>query len=167
MDFDKVERDAGNGWETYIGQPFPDRAFRVLCESNLRCCEANMGILEHRRRAVPDAHAISMLEATARRVGEIRVRTRGEINVHLATQLGGGEPESLDPIDLVASVGDMLDRMSIEWIKGQTYDGAGADKKREMSRRLYNAAHAVYLAALLRAKRRGAYHCFTEPRTYS
>ncbi len=166
MDFEDLERDVAGAWETYTGGEFPRELFRRLCRANQACCSANMGVIAERKYAVPDTHVISELERTARRVGEVRVKTRGEINSTLAVQLGGtGEPEARD---IVMSVGDLLDRLSIEVVKAQVF-GAGleADAKRTQSRRLAAAARQCYVDALARARRQGYYHGYTEARTYA
>ena len=61
-----------------------------LSIENIKCYDANMNVLEERKKEKPDHIRISELEGRARKAGEQRVRLRDEINRRLAEAIKRG-----------------------------------------------------------------------------
>lgn len=99
---------------------------KELANANFRCYQANMTILEERRKNKLNMRLISDMELQARTAGECRVKTKATINRLLNKVYPSGSKKSCLKSwvsdDIVYSVGEMIDRMTIEFIKISDYN---------------------------------------------
>jgi len=96
----------------------------ILADANFRCCRANMLVISNRKEEECDYKLISDLEWVARSVGEYRVSAKARINKFIADI----RPKQPTPPefhwsddDVVYSIGEMMDRLSIEFIKREDF----------------------------------------------
>lgn len=160
----------------------------LLAHANFKCYQANMQILKIREEYktfedIPlEAHKeISGLEWTARQVGEQRVACKRRINATISEVADTlkkvktpQEPESVTTArwdDIVFSVADMVDRLTIEFIKQADFD------TRDDSDKLAGGKYLTSLVIQTETKRcliqtinniklRGMYRHMGEVRTY-
>lgn len=142
-----------------------------LSTANFRCYQANMAIIELRKSISERmADSIADEEWQARSVGEIRVAAKARINrlisdAHPAKANHGNEFGSID--DVVLSVGEMIDRLTIEYIKRTAYslgddlDGQKTRQSQEWSRRVWK-----HLDRKIDDIAQYGYECLDESRTY-
>lgn len=152
-----------------------------LADANYRCYVANMTILEERRKKVVDTRIISDMELQARIVGEQRVRAKAAINSLLSSvypppcDQGMEEPRNWTTDDIVYSIGEMIDRLTIERIKAEDYalrieqnekEASDMESKIELSRRWSSRVCRYFSLKLQEISRKEFYEAVSETRTY-
>lgn len=142
----------------------------VLSDANFRCYRANMVVIANRKKDIPDNNLIADMEWVARNVGEYRVSSKARINMAISGFFGPKRTTPLDTWvsdDIVYSVGEMMDRLSIETIKREDFfknnrPAHMTDSSQELSDRVEK-----YLRAkLTEIPEKGFYECIHEQRTY-
>jgi len=96
----------------------------VLADANFRCYKANMIVIAERKEGMVDNKLIADLEWVARSVGEYRVSSKARINKTISRFFPAKEnviSETWANDDVVYSVGEMMDRLSIEYIKREDF----------------------------------------------
>ncbi len=161
------------------------KELKALANANFLCYQANMRILEERKKEKIDTQIISDMELQARTVGERRVKAKTLINL-LLNKLYSPKylpkrkkilQESWVTDDIVYSVGEMLDRLIIEFIKIKDYKfRLRYYKKTNQIRELKSKINLAkewsnrvesYLANKLKEiDKKGYYECVIETRTY-
>lgn len=144
------------------------KCFKKLCAANVSCYRANMKILEIRRTEPFNYKGISDNEWGARSVGEIRVKQKALINALLANHFDGTKSEAFTWVsdDIVYSVGEMLDRISIEYIKEVYFTNSNEPEKLRLSKNWASKVHLYLLQKLAEVRIKGFYKCVDEQRTY-
>jgi hypothetical protein len=160
------------------------KMIKILAEANFQCYQANMKVIAERKKKDVDLQVISNGELTARTVGEKRVLSKSEINQYISEEkhVIGLNREELKPNsvwlidDVIYSIGEMLDRLTIEYIKrvdfisksenANQYDmkvlGLKVNSSYEWSWRVER-----YLKKkLVEINNKGFYECVDEMRTY-
>ena len=141
----------------------------ILSDANFRCYKANMIVIKSRKED-NDPKLIAEMEWVARSVGEYRVSSKARINKYISTVRPASEistPESWMSDDVVYSIGEMMDRLSIETIKREDFRVNNrpqhmTDSCQELSDRVER-----YLKAkLVEIDKKGFYECVHEQRTY-
>ena len=96
----------------------------ILSDANFRCYKANMIVIANRKKGFPSNKLIADMEWVARSVGEYRVSAKARINKFIADI----RPKQPTPPefhwsddDVVYSIGEMMDRLSIEFIKREDF----------------------------------------------
>ena len=146
----------------------------VLSESNLKCYIANMQIIAHRKDKdiVDDNKLIADMEWVARSVGEYRVASKANINKYISSfkstkPLEFIPPESWESDDIVYSIGEMMDRLSIETIKREDFSKNNRPAHMiDSSQELRNRVEKYLIAKLEEVDEKGFYECVHEQRTY-
>ena len=149
----------------------------VLSDANFKCYRANMLVIETRKlneSAIMDElnwyKLISDMEWVARSVGEYRVSSKARINKFISRTKSNKEitaPNTWVSDDIVYSIGEMMDRLSIEVIKREDF----FKNKRPMhmmiaSQELSHRVERYLKAKLKEIDRKGFYECIHEQRTY-
>lgn len=142
----------------------------ILADANFRCYRANMVVIENRKMDVKDCELISDLEWVARSVGEYRVSSKAHINKYISLVKSTKEPTlsgSWVTDDVVYSIGEMMDRLSIETIKREDF------RVNNRPQHMTDACQALsdrvekYLTQKLEeVDKKGFYECVQEQRTY-
>lgn len=143
--------------------------FIILCENNFTCYKANMSVIKCRKSSDVDHKQISYFEGLARTVGESRVNCKAKINRKIHNMFNNPEtpPENWMSDDIVYSVGEMLDRISIEFIKQNHFSMNQDDKpKIEISYMWENRVEKYLEQKLNEIKRKQFYSVVDETRTY-
>jgi len=145
---------------------------RKLAQANFDCFLANMKILDARRRDKEGLKDISDAEWVARSVGELRVRTKAEINQRISDHAGRSSPDttplSWETDDVVYSIAEMLDRLIIEAIKRQFFILTGKPKESsDISKAWSDRVYKHMSNKLLEIDRKGFYESIREMRTYT
>lgn len=142
----------------------------ILADANFRCYKANMVVIKERKKDTVDDVLISEMEWVARSVGEYRVSSKARINKFISTVRPIGfevDPDVWMSDDIVYSIGEMMDRLSIETIKRE--DFAKNNRAKHMTESSQNLSSRVekYLKAKLNEiDEKGFYECVEEQRTY-
>ena len=144
----------------------------VLAEANFKCYIANMEVIAHRKNKdiTKDFKLIADLEWVARSVGEYRVASKANINRYISNVKTVKEvvpPTGWITDDIVYSIGEMMDRLSIETIKRE--DFRVNNRPQHMTQSTLNLSNRVesYLKAkLAEIDAKGFYECVHEQRTY-
>jgi len=154
---------------------------RILADANFKCYQANMTVIAERKKDKVDTRLISDMELQARTVGERRVKAKTAINsllnsIYPLTDKKKVEPESLINDDIVYSVGEMIDRLTIEQIKMADYqsrlnEGAVSEAtemvKKIKQSQLWSERVRRYLELKLQEiEQKGFYEYVEEMRTY-
>ena len=142
---------------------------RILSRANYLCYIANMSILKIREAGSYDKEGISRWEMQARVVGEQRVRSKRDINKLIASMAANSSgrcdmPGTID--DVVYSVGDMIDRLTIEYIKRAEFAITGRDDDISVSMDWSERVHRYLIVKLEAIQTTGYYECVEELRTY-
>ena len=160
------------------------KEIKTLAKANFLCYQANMKVIEARRNNIDDPKIYSDLDWQVRTVGEYRVLAKSRIN-YLVSTIFNKSPEEWSQIkiwtanDVVYSVADMIDRLTIEFIKVADFQphlkkGGLSEKEvgvisskislaTELSRRV-----SRYLDWKLKEiNDKGYYQCLPETRTYN
>ena len=100
----------------------------ILSDANFRCYRANMVVIAERKKELlgksSDDKLIADMEWVARSVGEYRVSSKARINLYISRVKSVSpitEAETWISDDIVYSIGEMIDRLSIETIKRQDF----------------------------------------------
>lgn len=142
---------------------------KILADANFKCYVANMLVIKERKKKFPSDKLIADMEWVARSVGEYRVSSKARINKYIA----GIRPKTVQsPMtywaddDVVYSVGEMMDRLSIEFIKRE--DFFKNNRAKHMTESSQNLSDRVtkYLHYKLSGLRDKGYECVHEQRTY-
>ena len=144
----------------------------ILSDANFRCYKANMIVIDSRKKHENNDKLIADMEWVARSVGEYRVSSKARINKAISKMRSGFIPNSAGLItwisdDIVYSIGEMMDRLSIETIKREDFKVNNrpqhmTDSCQELSDRVEK-----YLRAKLdEIDKKGFYECIHEQRTY-
>lgn len=157
------------------------KEIKKLASANFLCYQANMTIIEERKKKRSNIQLISEMELQARTVGEQRVKAKTEINVLL---------NKIYPIknakkiilknwasdDVVYSVGEMIDRLIIEFIKINDYNyrlqrdkNASTSElktKISFSEELSRRVEKYLILKLKEIDKKGYYEIIKETRTY-
>lgn len=108
----------------------------ILSDANFRCYKANMVVIKERKKDVVDDILISEMEWVARSVGEYRVSSKARINRFISRAKSVKdvvEPDTMESDDIVYSIGEMMDRLSIETIKREDFAKNNRAKHMTMS----------------------------------
>lgn len=147
----------------------------ILSEANFKCYIANMQVIDHRKnKEVIDNKLIADMEWVARSVGEYRVASKAMINnlVALINSKTNPNVTSADNYswvsdDVVFSIGEMIDRLSIETIKRKDFiENNRPEHMRQDSQRLSDRVEAYLSFKLQEVDEKGYYECINEQRTY-
>lgn len=147
----------------------------ILTDANFRCYKANMIVIETRKKEEWEEHInvdklIADMEWVARSVGEYRVSSKARINMAISRMRPIDEkpvPESWMSDDIVYSIGEMMDRLSIETIKRE--DFAKNNRPQHMTdscQELSDRVERYLRAKLAEIDKKGFYECVHEQRTY-
>ncbi len=157
------------------------RNLEFLAIANLRCYQANMIVIAERKKGSVDHSLISAMELQARVVGEQRVKSKATINLLIGElyPTAGRTSESKRgqwiSDDIVYSVGEMLDRLTIETIKRADYAARMAEPgensecllaKTTQSNDWSNRVTRYLRYKLEEIHQKGFYECAAETRTY-
>lgn len=144
---------------------------QILSDANFRCYCANMIVIEARKTNSNDYKLIADMEWVARNVGEYRVSSKARINKFISTV------KTIEDIivsevdwtsdDIVYSIGEMMDRLSIEVIKREDFSKNNKPNyMRESSQELSNRVERYLVTKLDEIEEKGFYECIHEQRTY-
>ena len=143
---------------------------KILSDANFRCYKANMVVIKERKKGVVDDTLISEMEWVARSVGEYRVASKANINKFISRARPVTDivtPKTWMSDDIVYSIGEMMDRLSIETIKREDFDkNDRAKHMTESSQKLSWRVEKYLKAKLAEINRKGFYECVEEQRTY-
>lgn len=142
----------------------------ILSDANFRCYKANMLAIGARKKSVVDVDLISEMEWVARSVGEYRVSSKARINLfisHIKSVKEPTIPEGMPHDDVVYSIGEMMDRLSIETIKREDFRANNRPAHMaEASQKLSDRVEKYLCAKLEEVSKKGFYECVHEQRTY-
>lgn len=143
----------------------------ILSDANFRCYKANMTVIAVRKKDKNDHKTASEMEWVARNVGESRVFAKAEIN-RLVSKVKSTKPvvetELWMSDDVVYSIGEMVDRLSIEFIKREAFTMSNEDEnKTTASQKLSDRVEKYLKFKLKEIDRKGFYECVEEQRTYN
>jgi hypothetical protein len=157
---------------------------RELANANFRCYQGNMRIIAERKKSKVNTQLISELELQVRIVGERRVKAKTIINVLLNTiypltiKQRKIVPRNWISDDIVYSVGEMIDRLTIEFIKVHDYNLHRKYSKKEnkiteelnnkiaLSKEWSRRVEKYLKWKLKEIDKKGYYECVEETRTY-
>jgi len=142
----------------------------ILSDANFRCYRANMVVIAERKERMVDNKLIANMEWVARSVGEYRVSSKARINKTISNFF----PRKKEILfntwvtdDVVYSVGEMIDRLSIETIKREDFLKNNRPKHMtDASQELSNRVEKYLIAKLKEINKKGFYECIHEQRTY-
>lgn len=141
----------------------------ILADANFRCYKANMVVIAERKKGSVDNKLIADMEWVARSVGEYRVSSKARINKFIADV----RPKTVQaPMfywmddDVVYSVGEMMDRLSIEFIKREDFSKNNRAKHMIDSSQNLSDRVTLYLKQKLERLKERGYECVQEQRTY-
>jgi hypothetical protein len=156
----------------------------VLSDANFRCYRANMLVIAERKKAfiinskgVKEKYThdkiysnISDWEWVARNVGEYRVSSKANINRYISNVKTINkivDPENWMSDDIVYSIAEMMDRLSIETIKREDFRVNNRPAHMtEASQKLSDRVEKYLRAKLEEVDEKGFYECVHEQRTY-
>ena len=154
----------------------------ILADANFRCYRANMIVIDGRKlnkAAIVQSDfnlykLIAEMEWVARSVGEFRVSSKARINKFIADTRPKTNPSvtsannySWVSDDVVYSIGEMMDRLSIEYIKREDFRVNNRAKHMTESCQALSDRVEQYLSAkLVEIHEKGYYECIHEQRTY-
>jgi len=141
----------------------------VLADANFRCYKANMLVIAERKKASPDVKLIADMEWVARSVGEYRVSSKARINIFISDvipKLVGPPTTKWSDDDVVYSIGEMMDRLSIEFIKREDFLKNNRAKHMTDSSQDLSDRVTRYLKHKLYTLGSSGYECVHEQRTY-
>lgn len=101
------------------------KAIKSLAETNFICYQINMQLIEEWKNKNQNLKAISVLDLKLREYGEYRVKKKNYINASIHS-IFSRQPKRMNvknwmDIDLAYTIGDMIDRLTIETIKIADY----------------------------------------------
>lgn len=143
----------------------------ILADANFRCYKANMIVIQARKDDVDNHKLVSEMEWVARSVGEYRVSSKARINRYISQVKSiqqvteGGLNWTTD--DIVYSIGEMMDRLSIEVIKREDFAKNNRPKHMsDASQTMSNRVERFLKEKLKEIDHKGFYECVHEQRTY-
>lgn len=143
---------------------------RILADANFRCYRANMIVIEERKKSSIDNNLIAEMEWVARSVGEYRVSSKARINKLISKLKSIKEvipPDKVRSDDIVYSIGEMMDRLSIETIKRLDFVTNNKNISMMENSLLWSNRVKKYLIDKLEeVDEKGFYECIQEQRTY-
>ena len=146
----------------------------ILSDANFRCYRANMIVIGSRKLNKCDEinlyKLISDMEWVARNVGEYRVSSKARINKFISKVKSIKKPEASKTWisdDIVYSIGEMMDRLSIEVIKREDFSKNNRPKHMIIASQELSIRVEKYLKAKLEEiEEKGFYEYIHEQRTY-
>jgi hypothetical protein len=150
----------------------------ILSDSNFRCYRANMIVIDVRKKErnsswdvlVKTRKLIADMEWVARSVGEYRVSSKARINHFISrvkTINEAIDPKALSNDDIVYSIGEMMDRLSIETIKREDFRVNNRPTHMTVNcQKLSDRVEKYLKAKLEEVDAKGFYECVHEQRTY-
>lgn len=142
----------------------------ILSDANFRCYKANMLVIKARKEDIDNHKLVSEMEWVARSVGEYRVASKANINKFISRAKfvkDVVEPDTWVSDDIVYSIGEMMDRLSIEIIKREDFTKNNRAKHMtESSQKLSGRVEKYLKAKLNEIDEKGFYECVEEQRTY-
>ena len=142
----------------------------ILSDANFRCYAANMIVIAERKKESPRDTLIADMEWVARSVGEYRVSSKARINKFISTVKSTKEvvkSKKWVSDDIVYSIGEMMDRLSIEIIKREDFHKNNRPVHMSVSSHELSYRVSKYLKAKLEEiDKKGFYECIHEQRTY-
>lgn len=142
----------------------------ILSDANFRCYKANMVVIKERKKDSVDNDLISEMEWVARSVGEYRVSSKARINRYISqvkTINKITEAGSWITDDIVYSIGEMMDRLSIETIKREDFRVNNRPAHMtEASQKTSDRVEKYLRQKLVEIDEKGFYECVHEQRTY-
>lgn len=142
----------------------------ILSDANFRCYKANMIVIEERKKGGVNDKLIADMEWVARSVGEYRVSSKARINLYISQIRSDGTASSNATWitdDVVYSIGEMMDRLSIETIKREDFSKNNRPKHMiEGSQELSGRVEKYLKMKLEEVDVKNYYECVHEQRTY-
>lgn len=142
----------------------------ILSDANFRCYKANMVVIAERKKKLPSDNLVADMEWVARSVGEYRVSSKARINKFISdvkSIKGVMKAEVWGSDDIVYSIGEMMDRLSIETIKREDFSKNNRPNHMVVaSQELSNRVEKYLKAKLKEIDHKGFYECIHEQRTY-
>lgn len=142
----------------------------ILSDANFRCYKANMLVIKSRKINENNYKLISDMEWVARSVGEYRVSSKARINLYISRIRAEGmttDHATWITDDVVYSIGEMMDRLSIETIKREDFFKNGRSyRMRAASQELTDRVEKYLKEKLKEIDKKGFYECIQEQRTY-
>jgi hypothetical protein len=142
----------------------------ILSDANFRCYKANMIVIANRKGSEVDNALISEMEWVARSVGEYRVSSKARINRYISNEKSVKEVAAADSWitdDIVYSIGEMMDRLSIETIKREDFRVNNRPAHMaEASQKTSDRVEKYLRQKLEEVDKKGFYECVHEQRTY-
>jgi len=142
----------------------------VLSDANFRCYKANMIVIKSRKAHEDNYKLVSDMEWVARSVGEYRVSSKARINLYISkirAQSIRTNSATWVSDDVVYSIGEMMDRLSIETIKREDFfKNNRPDHMRRASQDISDRVEKYLRVKLKEIDRKGFYECIHEQRTY-
>lgn len=142
----------------------------ILSDANFKCYRANMIVIEDRKKELQNNKLISDMEWVARSVGEYRVSSKARINKFISNIKSTREVVTYDVWtgdDIVYSIGEMLDRLSIETIKREDFYKNNRPVHMIINSHELSSRVEKYLRTKLKEiDKKGFYECVHEQRTY-
>ena len=146
----------------------------ILSDANFRCYRANMIVIGSRKLNKCDEinlyKLISDMEWVARSVGEYRVSSKARINKFISRVKSikkVTDSKTWISDDIVYSIGEMMDRLSIETIKREDFSKNNRpDHMMIGSQELSDRVEKYLKAKLEEIDEKGFYECVHEQRTY-
>lgn len=143
---------------------------KILSDANFKCYRANMIVIEDRKKELQNNKLISDMEWVARSVGEYRVSSKARINKFISNIKSTREVVTYDVWtgdDIVYSIGEMLDRLSIETIKREDFYKNNRPVHMIINSHELSSRVEKYLRSKLKEiDKKGFYECIHEQRTY-
>lgn len=142
----------------------------ILSDANFRCYKANMVVIAERKKGLPSDKLVADMEWVARSVGEYRVSSKARINKFISdvkSIKGVMNAEVWGSDDIVYSIGEMMDRLSIETIKREDFSKNNRPNHMVVASQELSDRVEKYLKAKLKEiDYKGFYECIHEQRTY-
>lgn len=145
----------------------------ILADANFRCYRANMIVIESRKLpkdpSINIEKLIADMEWVARSVGEYRVSSKARINKFIADVRplkGSSTIDNWVDDDIVYSIGEMMDRLSIETIKQEDFRRNNRASHMIESSKKWAGRVEKYLKIKLSTLKEKGYECVQEQRTY-
>lgn len=142
----------------------------ILSDANFRCYRANMIVIQGRKDDPDNQTLFAEMEWVARSVGEYRVSSKARINQYISrvkSIVDPVEPHGWMSDDIVYSIGEMMDRLSIEIIKREDFAKNNRPKHMtDASQKLSDRVERYLIQKLEEIDQKGFYECVHEQRTY-
>jgi hypothetical protein len=177
MDFTDFYTHIRNIFSNYFTAEETDQIMEyvdILSDANFRCYKANMIVIETRKKEAWEEHInvdklIADMEWVARSVGEYRVSSKARINKYISMirpKIVNFASDSWTSDDVVYSIGEMMDRLSIETIKREDFRvNTRPQHMTDSCQELSDRVEKYLKAKLVEIDDRG-YECVHEQRTY-